>query len=468
MKTSHIPTLILMGLGTATAGCGQQDPSIPTPTSVPVSAYHAGANSEPVLNLGTQRTYPQGSGLRQNPGQGGLADGTVDYALALRTAALKLNGRLPTMDEQAKLKAAIAKGANDGSADDPGAVYRGLIQGYIAAPAFAGQMMSFWRNQLRMGVFTISGGFQGSLAQAMARQVDLESGPALMARLTVEGKDLTTAFTQATNNCPTFTAPATFTDGNCFVAGVNLASPPAKPGSNVAEGQQAGILTNPGFMAHYYSNFAFRRARVIQEIFGCTPMPSEFTDKPEIVGPYVYASPWPRDGIPNDNKAPTLQARRYAGTAPATPNNKYVSFNIDCQTCHNTLNHRAALFAVFDAVGFSSGDMTKMMVSSPVEFVPFAQLAEYFPATDKPAWKYGQPANTFQEFGQAMAKDPDVQRCFVTRAWNHAYSRDDVVTELALVPASVSEETYQYFKGTGFNFKKMLEKIYTDPNFIRF
>jgi hypothetical protein len=67
-----------------------------------------------------------------------------------------------------------------------------------------------------------------------------------------------------------------------------------------------------------------------------------------------------------------------------------------------------------------------------------------------------------------MADDTQVARCFMIRAWNDAYSRDDVVNDLALVPDSVIEEMTQYFIANNYNMKMAIEKLYTDPNFVRF
>lgn len=468
-RKTHLPALFVMGIGALGAGCGQEAGDGAAGT--PVSSYHAGAREDIALNLKTQRNYAQGSGIRQSASQVGNNDQTVDYGLALRTAAIKLNGRLPTMAEMSRLEKAVKAGAYDGSENDPSFVYADLVKKLIADPAFQTQVMAFWRNTLRMGPtqLPLSGFFQDS---AMQRQVLLDTAPAFLTKLTVEGRDMTLAFTNTSTksgfgNCPSYNESTNvITNGNCFVPGVNMANPPTMPGNGVAEEAQAGVLTNPGFMAHYYSNMGFRRARLIQELFGCSRYPSEFAETPQVIGPYVYSSPWPVNSVPN-TVAPTLAQRRYR-IPPATPNNEFVSFAEGCQACHTTSNRRAALFAVFDQIGYSSNDMNKLMVVTPVTFSPYTQLSEYYPANEKGAWKYQKDANNFVEFGAQMAKDPEVHRCFVTRIWNHAYSRDDVVNELALVPPQVTADLVKYFTDNGFNLKMTIEKLYTDPNFIRF
>ena len=52
---------------------------------------------------------------------------------------------------------------------------------------------------------------------------------------------------------------------------------------------------------------------------------------------------------------------------------------------------------------------------------------------------YGVTVTDIPSLGQAMAKDPDVQRCAVTRVWNWAFSRGDVVNDVAPVPTSVTD-----------------------------
>ena len=112
------------------------------------------------------------------------------------------------------------------------------------------------------------------------------------------------------------------------------------------------------------------------------------------------------------------------------------------------------------------------MVPAPVTDSPWAQIQDYLPVGNQQlAWKFGKPTNNFVDFGKAMAEDPQVQKCFMIRAWNNAYSRDDVVQDLALVPETVIKDLSEYFvspSGANFNFKKALYRLYTDANFIRF
>ena len=330
--------------------------------------------------------------------------------------------------------------------------------------------VTFWRNQLRMGGQLTNPLADLATAAANLRTVSLETAPVLLGRLTATGADMRATFTQPTNNCPTFNqSTGAFTDGNCFtgatVAGSNTAT---NMGNNVPEGQQAGVLTNPGFNAQYYSNFAFRRQRLIQEVFACSRLPSEFASSPQIINSAVYSAPWPLKSITSNAAPPTYPAtRRVIGGTVS--NQEYVDFNVEqgCYNCHTTLNHRAPLFVAFDAVGFMNA-IGLSMVHSTVTGSPFTLPQDFLPPTETTAWRYQVPANSIQAFGQAMAADPQTAKCFMIRLWNEAYSRDDVVNDLALVPDSVIAPMTQYFINNNYNMKLAIAKIYTDANFIRF
>jgi hypothetical protein len=368
-------------------------------------------------------------------------------------------------------------------------------------------MFHFWRNTLRMGgQVALTAPFGDS--STMTKQVNLDTGPAYAAMLVAEDRDMRQLFTGKTDTCPTFDlVTGNITKADCFVSG---GASQAMPGNNVPSQYQAGILTNPGFQAQYYSNFAFRRARLVQELFACTRYPAELAKAPQQIGPYLYSSPWPVDSVTNAAQGfqanfidkngtadvrprrlkdfSTNSANRVASTSSAFK--EYVDFKVECQNCHSTLNHRAPLFAVFDQVGFRN-DQNLIMVTSPATFSPFAQIQEYLyqcnpktsDTTANPvcaqalAWRnegkrfdFGGTSAPmdYPGFGSEMAADPAVAMCFMKRAWNYAYSRDDVVNELALVPDHVVQDLTDYFVQNNYNYKKALLKLYTSANFIRF
>jgi len=146
-----------------------------------------------------------------------------DYNAALRIAALRLTGDLPTMDE-------INQIATKADADKK-AAYEALITNYMGRPTFARQMFFFWRDTFKMG-----------------ETPEFDNAPALAAQLSATNGAYTSLFTQASGNCPTFNVgTGAFTAGEC-----------------TGTGPQAGVIANPGVMKQFASNFAFRRVRWIQ------------------------------------------------------------------------------------------------------------------------------------------------------------------------------------------------------------
>ena len=121
----------------------------------------------------------------------------------------------------------------------------------------------------------------------------------------------------------------------------------------------------------------------------------------------------------------------------------------------------------FDATGFYD-TAGRSMVHSTVTGSPYSVQQDYIPIGETTAWRYKTPVSSIQEFGAAMAADPQVAKCFMIRLWNNAYSRDDVVNDLALVPDSVIAPMTQYFIDNNYNMKMALKKLYTDANFIRY
>jgi hypothetical protein len=445
--------LLVAGLCALEAGCGDAQGQADTPGP----QYHGSA---PNLNLANWKHVPLGDGLRRSAGAAGTADTAVNYGLALRTAALKLSGELPTLDQIMRMDAAIKSGRSDGTELDPQALYGTFVQGYINdTPRFTRQMMQYWRDTLRMG-----GSIQGVVANTTATMmaVNLELAPNFATRLTVEGKDMRLLFTQDKNTCPAYT-PATgaFADGSCQTA------------SGLAEGSHAGILTHPAFLAQYYGSMGFRRVRLVQELFACHKFPAEFTKTPTLENGVLYTSPWPKESISSAIKPPTLAQRTIRNTT-TTPKNsaipvaqyKYVSFDSLCVSCHGTINHVAPLFMNFDATGFLRATP---MVQVPIDDNPFAQISDYLPAgAQQTYWRKDVPTPDLKTLGQAVAADPDMAQCMITRAWNNAFSKADVVNDLAVVPDVVVKDLTDAFVKDGYNLKRALYQIYTHPNFIRY
>lgn len=348
-----------------------------------------------------------------------LGERQVDYNAALRIASLRLTGELPGL---ADIKA-LAAAANLAQAK---AVYEATVRAYldpahpVYGPRFARQMVKMWRDVFKMG------------GSGM-----LETAPVFAARITVENRPFAEMFTAATDTCPTFNGgTGAFTSGDC---------------TNGVTGH-AGVLTNPGVNAHYYSNLAFRRVRWVQETFDCTAFPAEIGANPIDIGAVEpYVSPWPFDSI--------------AGTSNGGTINFLDTSAVVCAKCHSTMNHMAPLFANFDDAGQLKGSI---QVKTPNNGAPTALLTDWLPAGQTTAWRFGVPATDLPMLGQAIAADPRVAECAVARLWNYAMGAGDVVDTLSMVPSETIASQVASFKSGGGKLKDALYAVFTADDFVKF
>ena len=349
-----------------------------------------------------------------------LSARVVDYNAALRIAALRLTGDLPTMDDIN----AVANAADDTAKKT---AYEGIIDKYLASPQFAKQMFYFWRDTFKQG------------GDSAAFDATLDTAPALAAELSVNDGAYTDLFTRATGNCPTFNMTAgTFTDADCGNGG-----------------PQAGVLANPGVMKQFFSNFGFRRTRWVQETFVCTKFPAEVSTTPTNVGgSSPYTGVWPFNSIS------TTMAKGGVGRVDFQDTSAVI-----CANCHSTINHIAPLFAYYDMNGQHT---TNMSVPTPLDGAPPAQLTDYLPATETTAWRMGVPVADMTALGGAMAQDPDVAACGVARIWNWALGKTDIVDTLEEVPAETIQAQIDAFKGNGFKLKSLIRAVYTSDDFVKF
>ena len=381
-----------------------------------------------------------GGGVATNPGAGGTTPGTggttgdngadpgvstnpnidervVNYGEALRTASLKLIGQLPTLADINKLAAATTPAAQK-------PIYEAMIDAMLANPLFATKQVQWWRDTLKTGN-------QGTPAKGMP---SFDTAATFAASVVVGDRPFTDLFTATTGTCPTY-ANGTFTAANC---------------ANNAP--TAGILTDPGLMAQYYANMAFRRVRFVQETFVCSKFPAEFAAATKPMGSGTYTSPWDFNSI--------------AGGATAKINFQDTSAVI-CANCHTTMNHVAPLFAHFDVNG--AYDATKISVQVPGPGTPNATLADWLPAGQQTfAWRNGTAVTDLPSLGQAIAKDPDVARCAVNRIWNMAMSRGDIVNDLATIPPVVTDPLVADFTANGMKLKSVIRSVFTSDDFVKF
>lgn len=332
----------------------------------------------------------------------------LDYGEALRTAALKLVGDLPTL---AEIKAVEANGKG---------AYEKSVDSYLADPRFAARMVRFWRDTFKTG-----GDGKFDFAARFAAMVVVQDRP------------FTDLFTATSGTCPTFDgATGTFTPGDC-----------------APNGPASGILNDAGLMAQYYSNMAFRRVRFVQETFACAKFPAEFSSAPTLMGAGAYTSPWKFDSI--------------AGGATARVNFQDTS-SVVCANCHTTLNRQAPLFAFFDDQGaFKPGSI---QVKTPVSGSPASVLEDWLPTGQQQFfWRSGgaQVAD-LSGLGAEIAKDPTVHACAVNRMWNWAMSRGDIVGDLATIPELVTKDITADFAANGFKLKRAIRNVFTADDFVKF
>lgn len=335
-----------------------------------------------------------------------------DYNAALRIAALRLTGDLPTMDEMNTVKNATLEGGAQKAA------YEALIKNYMDRPAYARQMFLFWRDTFKMG-----------------ETAEMDTAPAFAAQLSVENRSYMELFTANANTCPTIdTGAGTFAPANC-----------------AGNAPTAGVLTNPGAMKQFFSNFAFRRVRWVQETFDCVKFPVEIGGPPQDVGgasPYTGA--WPFTSI--------------SGKTTGRVDFQDVSAVI-CANCHQSINHIAPLFANFDMNG---AYQSTIQVPTPLDGAPKAELTDYLPPGETTAWRFGVPAADLPGLGAAMAADPDVAKCGVARVWNWALGKTDIVDALQDVPVETIQAQLDAFKTSGFKMKDLIYAVYTADDFVKF
>ncbi|HUJ63814.1 MAG TPA: hypothetical protein VLX92_35180 [Kofleriaceae bacterium] len=337
----------------------------------------------------------------------------VDYNAALKIAALRLTGDLPTMAE-------IDQVANAPDMATQQTVYNGLIQQYMSRPAFSNQIFYFWRDTMKQGETPL-----------------LDTAPALAAELSVNNGSYMNLFTQSSKTCVNYSdTTETFTDTDCTNGG-----------------PVSGVLTDPGVMTQFFSNFAFRRTRWIQEVWDCQAFPVEATAAPqEEGGAAPYLGVWPFKSI----ASPTNGGGRVDFLNVAS---------VVCANCHETLNHIAPLLAHYDMNGQYQ---TNLAVPTPLDGAPLAMLSDYLPPGESTAWRYQVPAADIPSLGADMAADPSVASCGVARIWNWALGKTDIVDTLEVVPADVIQDQVAAFTASGFKLKDMIYAVYTSDDFVKF
>lgn len=408
-------TLAAFGIAVAVAACGSSENNDPNALGNPGSTNPGDPNAP---GSPTATTPPTPAEQVQQI----LDQRVVDYGEAARTAKLKLNDELPTIDEINQ----IANAADDNAKK---VAYEALVDKWIADPKFASAMVKFWKDTFRTAqVGTIQNG-----------QPDKDKAALFAAQVIVEGRNYGEILTASSNTCPTFDATAgTFTAGSCNT------------------NPTAGVLTDPGILAQYFANMAFRRVRLIQETFACQKFPAEYApaDQTKPLGNGTYTNPWPFEAL--EGKVNDPKARiDFQDTS-----------SVICANCHNTLNRMAPLFVNYDDKGALQ---TTPQVEVPIPGNPKADPAkDYLVAGQSLAWRFGKTITDIPSLGSTMAADPEVHRCAVNRAWNYAMSRGDIVNDLATVPVAITDGFVKQFEANGMNLKEIMRGMFKSDDFVKF
>lgn len=334
-----------------------------------------------------------------------LDERKVDYFEALRLASMKLIDIPPTLEQIKALE----------SASDKRAAYEEMVDTFLDSPRFNRRMIRFWRDTFRQG-----GGM-------------LDSAPVFAAMITAESRPYTEILTATSGTCPTYDGESeTFVEADC----------------NNGVDEHAGVLTNPGVQAQFYGNMAFRRVRWVQETFACSKFPAEYADTPVPMGDGHYTAPWNFGSISN------------------SPIDFQDTSSVICANCHASMNHLAPLFANFDADGnWQNG----IQVETPIAPDPVTtQISHWLPDGETTAWRLGVPAASLPELGAAMAQDPEVMYCMTARLWNFTMSKEDIVSELAIVPAEVIEVYANRLATNGGDLRDALSAMFKSEDFVSF
>ena len=352
------------------------------------------------------------------PGTGPVVVTHVDYEEALRSAAIKLTGNFPSLAE--------IKQVRDASDSARQAEYEKVIDDYMSRPSFGGQLVDFFRDTFKMG----------GADMRMGTQVNFDYAPTYAAMLVMQEKPFTDLVTATRDTCQTYDEKSgKFTGVNC-------------PNQNAV-----GVLTDAGVQAQFYSSMAFKRVRWVQETFTCRKFPAETSGSPQPRTGGSYTSPWDYGSI----------------TGNENTKNAKIDFQDDksiiCANCHTTMNHIAPLFARYGVNGILTGSI---QVKVPVPNEPAATMGDWLPAGQTTAWRKDKPVADLPALGAAIAADPEFAKCVVTRVWNWALSRPDVVEDGAMLTDEMANKLAADLKANNWNVKKLTRSAFTSDSFVRY
>lgn len=428
----HLAPIPITALFMAAIGCNPDDPNqlntggagaagCPTNPTSSGGSGSGGSDAGSVGTAGTGNTGGTGAPVEHTV----LDDRVLSYTEALRSASFKLVGNAPTLEEMLTVQNAPDDAAKKNA-------YEQLVDKMMGDVRFKRRLVDFYKNTFRMA----------GPAEGMTPSRD--TAPTFAARVVFDKLPYSQLFTATSNTCPTFDG-TDFKDGDC--------APNGPPGM-----ETVGVLTDPGIHEHYYGNLAFLRVRFFQEIFACRKMPAEYNpnakDPPPIPGCEMaqpYTNPW-------DFK-----------TIGGHANTGRVDFqdcsSVICGNCHGTMNHRAPLFGNFDEHGKYQPQISVLL---PINGTPAAEMTDWLTPGEPTAWKINMPAADLKQLGAAMSSDDEVLQCAVTRVWNYAMSKGDVVVNSASLDPTVIAPIVEKFKASGGNLNATWRDVFVHDDFVRF
>ena len=353
-----------------------------------------------------------------------LAEREVDYSAAIRIAALRLTGELPTLVEIER----IANAPDDAAKRS---AYQDLVRAYIAGPRFTRQMFAFAKDTLRMGDEP-----NRPPRPDGTPRTPLDPAAAFVAQVIVDNRSYLELLTATSGTCPTYDATTNqFTPGDCANGGPTV-----------------GLLTHPAMHEHFFGNLAFRRVRWVQETFACTTFPAEMAEVPsDVNGATPYTGKFPFTSI--------------SGKASGGRVDFLSTSSVICANCHSNINHIAPLFAHYDSTGRYSATFA---VPVPLPGEPSVEMRDYLPAGEGLAWRFGVPVTDMPSLGRAMAADKAIAECAVARVWNWAMGKADVVDGGARVPAATIAEHVTAFVAGGHKLREAMFRVFTSDDFVKF
>lgn len=411
MRTTSIFLPMLATIALGASACTSSSPGLKNGSDETEEGSGGSGNGGEKVETTTVVTIDKGGAQFDPNAEDSLTQRKLDFNEALRTASLKLNRTLPTMTQ-------VKHVAN---ATDKRAAYEEELDAMFEDVRFQERMIKWFQDFMRLG----GGAANGKPSRNTA--------PVFAARVVAEGQPWSELFTAPSNTCPTYDSTAhEFKDGDCQNGAPDV----------------SGILTDPGAMYQFYGSMAFRRVRWVQETFLCTKFPAEYSESPVQMGAADYTSPWKFE------------------TVSSSPIDFRDTSSVICANCHTTMNHVAPLFANFDDAGQWKGSIQVMTPTAPDPMK--TEMSHWLTAGETTHWRLGLEVSDLAELGAAIAGDADVSECAAARAYNFAFSKEDIVTDLATVPPSVLSKYVAEFEKNGQDLKKTLRAIFASDDFVRF